>query len=1265
MDYHSPKGSTSQQAGKVPNPTDLSRRLESTQKEQEARENLCDEDNSTVTPSRSPNNCMPRVDLQSATHLWDTFSPSPTQRSPVNLQCCCGNDDCPNLAAFSSSLKSLEDQLRLAAEIGQALLHQKEVYEGEIKEYQQKLEHQKKLLDTTNTANTLDGKTINDINECARYQQKITELEDLVYELESSQRTLSLEKDDAARQRNILENKSEALTEALESSDKRVVELTNEIERLDNEVKRLMANNLLGERIEEREELLSRQLEDLKQELHFSRKAELAAESKAKKLQAKYDQLCVNFEKIEKEQQGSRKSKGKLEAVAMLRESKSSIPNPNNEANSHLINLIKELSSANNKLKSEISEYRDLLSESRNEVSSLQNRVEDLETASVAGYLPPGSCATSTFQPHDEMGENQPSSAMFMETIGDTSNNIPGSVVSSSVLSSSNPLHHHYHYHHHHYHGENNDVVRGNVFGELEKCYKKPRSKSKSKGHKILRSTRKNRRAIPEFDEKVEDQLNDENTALSDVTEKKYVQSEGDDSASDRCYNGPNEEGDDMTNESESATIKKGDMTKLKISHTSSADNNDSEKRPNVSLLSAGLMRSAAEESNMINQAQEQGGEKSPTKKAFEKDTVQHKSSLTLASKRLSLSKVPPATTSVQQHKPSQSSPLAVHRRNASGVSAMAIEDPQSSSSPAVAQKSKELQTKPSIPAFKNPRFATLGSKERKIMMETWRANVAKEQQQKNTSVENDRFGNNLKIEASNNDNNSTTMKGKFWKDMPNSPIKIFVEEVLVDETNLSAAEAAAFAHEVQDGLTASGTKSAHSCQASTSAHRAHIPLHINTDVNGSKLESQFSESLQNQNPYQLLFNLASHIMDRMKGTDLMALNRRLKRTFDILELTNLSNNLIESILNDVENFRERFRWVEGLCNNDEMKANPKMAFNDLNNSEHDKSQKELFMFSPEYFLPLVHLLQDLLSEIGKLRMIINDVQVSYVQKVEENRRKAEEEFGKSVLSGKDDERIRRRERAHSQSSDGGFGAYLSRVFGGVKESQSVTPVRHHSRRLSVDFLHDRDVSVGSIDTFAEDNYYIDRNLESYIRTPNPQRNYKRRESNDSSVGSILRHGVISLFGGVGGSTSGKKNQKIDRTDNLINTKSGKMKYGNALASRSISEHQRDIPSNSRHIRNSDSLADISTMPIISPSSTTIQYTGSEAAYASQPQHTTVPPPITTTTPRQLRMSADNSDLQSRLRQHLAATPQPNNNTLRDRNFDDDGSIWDKFFGAK
>ncbi|CAG8790272.1 10363_t:CDS:2, partial [Racocetra fulgida] len=215
-------------------------------------------------------------------------------------------------------------------------------------------------------------------------------------------------------------------------------------------------------------------------------------------------QLCINLEKLEKEQQGSRKSRGKLEAVAMLRESKSPQPNLNNEANSHLIALIKELSSANNKLKSEISEYRDLLTESRNEVSSLQNRIEDFETASATGYFHPSSYATSAFQPlaNDEMGENQPSSInAFMEEIGDISNITPDT-------------------------GDMSNIIPGTAARPIM-------SPNPSF-------------AIPEFDEKAEDQLNDENIAQTDAKQKKYTRSEGYESASgasDQCYNNePNEE---------------------------------------------------------------------------------------------------------------------------------------------------------------------------------------------------------------------------------------------------------------------------------------------------------------------------------------------------------------------------------------------------------------------------------------------------------------------------------------------------------------------------------------------------------------------------------------------------------------------------------------------------------------------------------------------------------------------------------------------------
>ncbi|CAG8781930.1 12700_t:CDS:1, partial [Acaulospora morrowiae] len=260
-----------------------------------------------------------------------------------------------------------------------------------------------------------------------------------------------------------------------------------------------------------------------------------------------------------------------------------------------------------------------------------------------------------------------------------------------------------------------------------------------------------------------------------------------------------------------------------------------------------------------------------------------------------------------------------------------------------------------------------------------------------------------------------------------------FVEEVLVDEANLSAAEAAALADEVEHGLSSVGTRSVHSRRTSTATRHTifHVPSITITTDESSKDEHKL-EQIPQQNPYQSLFNLASHIVDRIKDTDLLALNRRLKRTFDILDLTNLSNNLIENIQNDVEIFREKFRWVEDFRNNEETKTSEK----DI--SDDNTSQKDVYSFSPENFLPLVHLLQDLLSEICKLRVMINDLQVSYVQKVEESRRKSEEEFDKSVVNGENSNEIlegRDRNR-RAQSSDGGFKAYLSKVFG-IMEVQS------------------------------------------------------------------------------------------------------------------------------------------------------------------------------------------------------------------------------------
>lgn len=173
MEYHSTGSPTARLGGSVPNPTDLSRRLLSTQQAQDAAESTSDDGVTTPTP-RSRLNSATRFDISPGTPFWGSFSPAP--RSPVLIQCCCRREDCQNLLAFLSSTRSMEDELRLAAgeilfivilenlifdtvmidklrikikihilyftEVGQALLQKHEMYQKEMETFRSALEHQ-------------------------------------------------------------------------------------------------------------------------------------------------------------------------------------------------------------------------------------------------------------------------------------------------------------------------------------------------------------------------------------------------------------------------------------------------------------------------------------------------------------------------------------------------------------------------------------------------------------------------------------------------------------------------------------------------------------------------------------------------------------------------------------------------------------------------------------------------------------------------------------------------------------------------------------------------------------------------------------------------------------------------------------------------------------------------------------------------------------------------------------------------------------------
>ncbi|KAG0084484.1 hypothetical protein BGZ92_009836 [Podila epicladia] len=161
----------------------------------------------------------------------------------------------------------------------------------------------------------------------------------------------------------------------------------------------------------------------------------------------------------------------------------------------------------------------------------------------------------------------------------------------------------------------------------------------------------------------------------------------------------------------------------------------------------------------------------------------------------------------------------------------------------------------------------------------------------------------------------------------------------------------------------------------------------------------------QEHTPYQLLHTLSTELLERLARSDTREMNRRLKRTFDIQALSQMSNSVIENVLTDVSNLGERFRWVEvqamddvlegdGGWNTTSKKVKGSGSDDESDSgSDSDDSEEADWDFSVEEFFPLANMVQEMLSEIGKLRMTINELQLSYVQKVEQDRIRAEKDF--------------------------------------------------------------------------------------------------------------------------------------------------------------------------------------------------------------------------------------------------------------------------------
>ncbi|SAL97191.1 hypothetical protein [Absidia glauca] len=126
------------------------------------------------------------------------------------------------------------------------------------------------------------------------------------------------------------------------------------------------------------------------------------------------------------------------------------------------------------------------------------------------------------------------------------------------------------------------------------------------------------------------------------------------------------------------------------------------------------------------------------------------------------------------------------------------------------------------------------------------------------------------------------------------------------------------------------------------------------------------------------LLDQTRDIVRRLDSTDMRILNRRLQRTFDIKQLSQISNTVLENIMTDVDTMDARFFWLAPDESDDDDDNEP----------------------CADSMASLVHLIQDLLRHIVQSSMTINQLQVAYVEKVEEAEARVKLDFLKTQQKG-------------------------------------------------------------------------------------------------------------------------------------------------------------------------------------------------------------------------------------------------------------------------
>ncbi|KAI7907673.1 uncharacterized protein BX663DRAFT_7505 [Cokeromyces recurvatus] len=113
-------------------------------------------------------------------------------------------------------------------------------------------------------------------------------------------------------------------------------------------------------------------------------------------------------------------------------------------------------------------------------------------------------------------------------------------------------------------------------------------------------------------------------------------------------------------------------------------------------------------------------------------------------------------------------------------------------------------------------------------------------------------------------------------------------------------------------------------------------------------------KAVEDGNLFELLHTVTQQTLDKINATDTRVLNRKLRKVFDMTELSNKSNSILRGILaDDLSTFRSQFNWTH-----------------------HDPTLTSFFS--------LVTCIKGLLQELGSMKMTLNDLQADYVRRIEQ-----------------------------------------------------------------------------------------------------------------------------------------------------------------------------------------------------------------------------------------------------------------------------------------